>query len=275
MTMITLDTGYAFGGDRFSYGVRLSTYNGGKTWQADSLHNKVIKSVCFLDRHNGIATGQDGFLLTTNDAGNHWNFHDPFAWYYAQKVVFSDAQHGIIVGGESYHAGRMATFDGFLSQTKFDSTKHELTDVAFSSQTTAIAVGYGVVLRSVDAGKNWTELPVTGDNYRAVCFPNHYTGYIVGLSGSILKTTDEGQNWSKLQEPAGLGINGELRDVEFIDEKTGFICGNNGLFWTTNNGGKTWKFVANLPKIDFNAIHIKGKNVWIVGKKGTIIKFTI
>ncbi len=275
MAMVTPDTGYAFGGDRFSYGVRLTTYNGGKTWRADSVHNKVIKSVCFLDRHNGIATGQDCYFLITHDAGNTWLFKDPWNWIYAQKVAFSDTQHGIVVGGESYHLGRMATYDGFGNQTSFDSVKHELTDVVFTNQNTAVAVGYGVVLRSTDAGKHWTELPVTGDNYRAVCFPTRNTGYIVGLSGSILKSTDEGQNWSKLQEAASLGINGALRDVEFIDENTGFICGDAGLFWTTTNGGKTWKFVADLPKVDFNAIHIKGKNVWILGNKGTIIKFNL
>jgi photosystem II stability/assembly factor-like uncharacterized protein len=273
LAMVTPDTGYAFGGDRFWYGMRLSTYDGGNTWRADSIHRKVIKTVFFLDRHRGIATGQEGFFFTTNDAGQTWQYVPPQTWEYIQAIAFSDPTHGIAVGGESYHHGRMMTYNAFAAQTSFDSTdRHELTDVAFSSLTNAIAVGYGIVQRTTDAGKTWSLLPVTGDNYRAVCFPSQNTGYIVGLSGTILKTTDEGRTWKELQAPATFSANGELRDIAFANDNTGFICGSNGLLLTTTNGGASWKTLEGLPKVRFNALTIKEKTAWLMGDNGTLIK---
>ncbi|MEY4927469.1 MAG: hypothetical protein RI894_1905, partial [Bacteroidota bacterium] len=95
LTMVTPDTGYAFGGERFFYGLRLSTYNGGQTWRADSMYDKAIQSVFFLDRHHGIVTGQNGFFFTTSDAGATWLFHEPQGEY-LQAVAFSDLSHGIV-----------------------------------------------------------------------------------------------------------------------------------------------------------------------------------
>lgn len=274
MAMTTPDSGYAFGGDRFLYGVRLTTVDGGNSWRADSMHSKAIKSVFFLDRKHGIVTGQDGFFFTTSNGGTTWQFHQPQLWNYLQAVTFSDPFHGIAVGGEGYQVGKITTYSDFAVQISLDSLKHELCDVAFSSQLNATAVGYGIVQRTNDAGRTWQELNIKGDNYRAVCFPTQQIGYIIGLAGSILKTTDEGKKWSFLQAPTTLSLNGELRDVAFADENTGFICGDNGLLLTTDNGGRTWRIVSDLPKVKLNAIVLKGKTGWILGNKGTLIRFS-
>ncbi len=273
VTMLTPDTGYAFGGDRFFYGLRMATYDGGKTWRSDSMYDKSIRSAFFLDRHNGIVTGQNGFFFTTNDAGATWQFHQEQGEF-LQAIAFADFAHGIAVGGESYHRGRMMTYNGFELQSSIDSTRHELHDIAFSSASTATLVGYGTIQRTTDMGKTWQILPVRGDNYQAICFPSHNIGYVVGMAGSILKTTDEGQTWTELQAPATLSLNGELRDVAFADDNTGFICGSNGLFWTTTNGGKTWKEVTGLPKVQLNTLAIKGRTAWIGGNNGTLIRFS-
>jgi photosystem II stability/assembly factor-like uncharacterized protein len=132
-----------------------------------------------------------------------------------------------------------------------------LRGVSAVSETVAWASGAGgTVLRTVDAGKTWTRLPVPGAeklDFRDVDAIDDRTAWVLsigkGESSRIYKTTDAGAHWT------GQFLN---TDPEvFLDAMTlanadhGVAIGDsiNGQLYilTTANGGQTWTRVPEGP----------------------------
>jgi photosystem II stability/assembly factor-like uncharacterized protein len=78
--------------------------------------------------------------------------------------------------------------------------------VYFIDSSTGYAVGWnGTILKTINAGTNWTKLSSgTSNNLMSVCFTDANTGYAVGASGTILKTVNGGTNWT-LQTSGAIG----------------------------------------------------------------------
>jgi photosystem II stability/assembly factor-like uncharacterized protein len=121
-----------------------------------------------------------------------------------------------------------------------------LSSVYFSDPNTGFVVGQsGTILKTNDAGANWTSLSSgTTSDLRSVFFTDSRTGYAVGsyssrYTGIIIKTIDGGTTWNAL--PSGTIEN--LNSVYFTNVNTGFAVGENLTILRTINGGATW---ANL-----------------------------
>jgi photosystem II stability/assembly factor-like uncharacterized protein len=99
-------------------------------------------------------------------------------------------------------------------------------------------------------------------------------GYIVGFAGEILKTTDGGASWSVLQSASNRSPK-RFNSVFFTDVLRGGICGDNGVLWRTSDGGASWQVVDNLPNVNFYDVFVSNTEGWLVGKGGTIVKFTL
>ena len=67
----------------------------------------------------------------------------------------------------------------------------------------------------------------------SIYFPDAYTGYVVGFSGTILKTINGGITWTTLSS----GTTSELLSVFFTNDNMGCTVGNDGTILTTTNGG--------------------------------------
>jgi hypothetical protein len=72
-----------------------------------------------------------------------------------------------------------------------------LNSVYFCDENTGYIVGRnGTILKTVNGGDNWDELPSgTYYDFRSVYFTDANTGYAVGAAGTILKTTNGGTNF--------------------------------------------------------------------------------
>jgi photosystem II stability/assembly factor-like uncharacterized protein len=270
----TPDTGFAFGGVRFGMGLALRTTDAGKTWRADSLCNAGIYDASVRNRKNITMIGQNGQLISTQNAGTTWDFSPNYLWRFMQSIAhFSDTRM-VSVGGESYGSGVRTTFENG-QRILGDTIDHELHAVAVANATTAVAVGYGYVCRTTDAAQTWERLDVGGDNFQDIQFVTPTVGYMVGLSGAFLRTDDAGATWKMLRNGNDLLIDGSLRSVFFTDALNGFVCGDNGLLWRTTDGGKTWLDIPNLPKTNLNSLYFRGNTGYAVGDDGLIVKIVI
>ena len=269
--MISRDTGYIMGGRVYEYGGKLLTTDGGKTWSADSMSNKIVYSVDFWNSQQGVACGLDGNIYRTSNRID-WTFAHTGIWQIWKDIDYFDAGHGIAVGGQSYGSGQIYTFQPNWTNNKFDTTKFELNAVCFSSLTTAHIAGYGAVLRSTDSGLTWQPNEIDGDNFRDVDFPTPTIGYIVGWAGTILKTVDEGKTWQRLRNGNRPFVGGHFKAVKFVSETKGYIVGDNGLFWRTVNGGDSWE-ASKIADVDFNAIDVYQGIGIIAADDGRIFRF--
>lgn len=106
----------------------------------------------------------------------------------------------------------------------------------------------GLVMKTTDAGQNWTEqFTGTFANIEKLFFLDQNRGY--GLAWNLfpdtnefqgtvmLTTTNGGAIWVKSQYP---DTNRFLRDIFFINQNTGFVGGSPILIAKTTDAGTTW-----------------------------------
>ena len=267
------NTGHIVGGDTWQAGYYLYTEDGGDTWEADSLCNKRLFALTFLDDGFGATVGVDGYLFRKQNADADWVFQRLPYWYLLRDVAFTNRTEGIFVGGNAYRFGVILKMQNY-SLTRRDTFEHELAAVCFSNDSTVYAVGYGAILRSTNAGDHWKRMEVYGDFFRAIHFPSSTVGYIVGSGGTILKTMDGGEHWQKIRDGSKFSVsNVPFRDVFFVDESHGYVVGEQGTFWRTDDGGNTWLRIKDFPDVDILSIHLVGDKGYLVTAQGRIFQF--
>lgn len=98
---------------------------------------------------------------------------------------------------------------------------------ANTGYTTGQGDGYCQIMKTINAGNNWTEVLPSGQYQRglSICFPDANTGCVVTEEGEILKTTDAGNTWTLESS----GVTTELNSVYFPSNDVGYVVGENGV----------------------------------------------
>lgn len=107
---------------------------------------------------------------------------------------------------------------------------------------TVVAVGNGVVLKSLDRGESWTRVTSpTSANLVAVGVVDEKIFWVGSSTGQIWWTTQGGVSWSSLVLPSV----SRIEDIVFATDEVGYILARQtdvlGVeLWTTFNGGADW-----------------------------------
>lgn len=258
------DTGYAVG----AAGVLLRTIDGGISWQP--LNSGVltkISAVDFINKDVGMIVGDDGLLKRTIDAGITWNTIPFSSFYDLIDIQFKDQQNGyFITTQETYR-----TSDGGLTWRNMAA---DLQAVQYLNDSILVAVGEGIVRKSVDNGYTWNVTqPINGVRWYDLDFINPDTGFICGYSGQIMKTVDGGANYvSQISNPVNTHY---YFNIHFFNKDTGIAVGAPYLFSTTTNGGATWNTTSSPnPNIYgyYDIFFINRQVGWICGSQGAVRK---
>jgi photosystem II stability/assembly factor-like uncharacterized protein len=234
----------------------LQTTDGGQTWHQipDQFKNK-IRSVWFVDPQRGWALTIDRDILATVDGGVTWttqrkagkvklkllgNRREPDLDQPEQidQIYFIDANHGWAWGG-----GRR---DEYAEQP-------------------------GILLTTVDGGKNWNQITYPFDQQTAAIFfldADH--AWASSMGGSFYQTTDGGLNWTKVQTKLPEDVFGALF---FTSVNDGWAVGRSGRLARTTDGGRTWRKMYEI-KDEFKMRDISftdRSHGWAVGDAGAIL----
>jgi photosystem II stability/assembly factor-like uncharacterized protein len=121
-----------------------------------------------------------------------------------------------------------------------------LNDVFVVDQNVVVTVGNnGTILRTTDAGQNWTTVPsgVT-DDLLSLSFVNEF-GIAGGTSQTILYSSNSGATWN-ISQTGYFG--GGFWGVYMLSPQLGFVAGENSIFGPllgkTTDAGLNWDFVA-------------------------------
>ena len=172
----------------------------GDTWTlADSSIRNILYKIDFSDNSNGIAVGEKGTVLLTNDGGQSWekianrSFSSLFDFQYIKgtSIVIAVGANGTIIRSE----------DGGYTWNRVSSSVNKLLyGIKFINENTGFIVGWeGEVLKSNDRGRTWQEINKFTTNYlRSIDFVDEETGFIIGGGGEIYKTTNGGSSWKQI-----------------------------------------------------------------------------
>ena len=235
----------------------------------------LISDVLFTDELNGIAIGNTGTILKTDDGGADWEIIPSGITKSLNAISFATDDIGVIVGERG---NMLRTSDGGLSWYSLPIiTQQHLYDVSFLNAQTGFAVGaYGIILRTDDGGENWivSSSPPTSDiNFYSICFSDINNATIVGggiNGGEVIYHTSNGGNSWELQM-GGTLYQDVFTDVSFYDNENGVVIGTSGLVYRTTNGGTNWISVSSGITVTLTKVAIKEDGIGItVGVSGEI-----
>src|SRR5690349_873894 len=220
-------------------------------WEPVSYNQDIaLESVYFVTPRVGWASGKNGTIIKTVDAGAHWTAQlggDP--QNDAKSVTdlrFVDQRHGFAVQQVGYgDATLLRTVDG---QTwRASGTIPQLRgDYVFTSPTVGFVTTHNEIRRTRDAGRSWQKVLDCAANVNvdglarnmdctieSLSFPTPQVGYGFGLSSNarangttkgvfLVKTTDGGNTWTIWRvlddENAHQGF------IAFTDPNNGILC---------------------------------------------------
>jgi photosystem II stability/assembly factor-like uncharacterized protein len=269
-------TGYIAGGERYESGVILRTTTGGATWAIAETSDKALFDLSATSAQRVFAGGIDGRLHRSYDEGQAWTKFQSITYKDIYGVAFRDGLIGVAVGGIGYSAGVLhRTTNGGFSWEE-DTLDRELRDAAFVNLDVAYVCGFGLIMRSDDAGETWEGTTATGDFFNGLACVSTNLVYACGYNGTIVKTTDGGKNWKKQRNGSSIVVKKRyLHAIQFFDADQGYAVGRDGLILYTENGGEDWFEAKSGVSDDLYDIWLtSAKSGIIVGDGGSIYNFS-
>jgi len=230
---INSDTGFAcyFVNDQLDI---LKTTDGGENW----INVSNIACYCqnlvdfdFYDDMNGLITTIMGPFLKTSDGGITWyevyNNSNPY-WH----ITYKNADEVFLGGWDGNGTTQIKkSNDGGNTWETYDIGNYGpgLTIFFKDSLTAYFPVLSDVILKSVNGGESWYEVPIEdpeNTGVHLISFSTPDTGYALGY-GRLFKTTDAGESWDLAEQyPTVPYFTGGFI---FNKENSGYIIGSGGV----------------------------------------------
>lgn len=209
------------------------------TWVLQESHTKNhLKSIHLNNKNEGWIVGEKGTVLVTKNGGDDWNKVDLATENNLNYITFVTPDTGWIVGNS------------------------------------------GTIFVTYNKGINWEKFPINHNgNFKSIYFLNSEIGWLT--YGGLLKTIDGGKNWTEINSEAftyyiGTTYSISQSSILFLDSLCGFVSGNysytmggdyNRLTSTaiTNDAGKTW---FKKPKAGGSAIYFIDSTTIITADDG-------
>lgn len=100
----------------------------------------------------------------------------------------------------------------------------------------------GMLQRSLDGGISWKKIHVAGDHVFRTVAAAGWSVWLGGKKGVLFRSTDAGRHWTQTQPTAGRPLPGsDIIGIEFEDELHGKLTTASNESWTTTDAGRSWE----------------------------------
>lgn len=208
------------------------------------------------------------------------------------KVQFVNPKVGWIVGknlwrtedgGVTWTAVRGAGFGTFKAE--YIGYGHRA--IQFVDPDFGIQLGSGVLAKTVDGGRTWSEHPLpqlTGQDTppQTVVFLSRELGWLVGKF--IYRTNDGAKTWQALTktplDPSQVEPHRQFHPtfadympaLWFTDSSHGVMAQVDGDIYITSDGGVNWEKIFTADRMIRDLVFVDRNTGWIVGRDGLLLK---
>jgi len=200
-----------------------------------------IRGIHFFNPTIGVVITYDGKIYKSIDSGATWTlqYSNPILDQPFSQVLFTDSNTGYVVGGSTSCGG-----------------------------TGCIPVG-GVILKTTDGGKSWTNV-LRKSLVLFVSIASNSSGDLFAISngtkGRIHKSINAGINWTTI----------DSTDFSFdkitFSNNYGFCTGKNGKILRSSDNGNSWGLAATLSAYYTGDIKFNRENGYCITNNQTVYK---
>jgi LPXTG-motif cell wall-anchored protein len=279
-------TGYITGSDVSGNSILLSTTDGGANWAQVALGNIYAHTsyysdrmgftgLFFTDTQTGYAVAWNSYIVKITNGGTNWQRIGSGSVQTVHSMRFFDNQNGL-AGASWNNDTKLTVFktnDGGQSWSQNTFNIDCMRKAFFVSSNVWYALNYpGKIMKTVDAGQNWTEktLPTT-DWMESIYFIDENHGMVAGGNYKTYYTDDGGNTWAEKYIWCGNRVN----DFLFTSSNNGYaVCDNgNGVIHKSTDGGRTWNHVYSAAG-RLNSISFPSQSVGYAGGESGVYKTT-
>ncbi len=267
-----------------SDGTLLATVDGGVNWKKiANFSSDKFRQIYFSDENNGWllcerdiynrGVNSSSYLLRTADGGKSWdtiNFNAG-GRERISKIFFNTKGSGFAVG----EAGAFYALQNDKKTWKKipSPARYLMLDGVFTDDSRGAMVGAGgSIFFTEDTGSTWNPATIAGKSeakLSSLFFINQKSGWTVGSGGKIYQTINGGKFWREQNST----VTSSLTDIFFNNTAEGWAVGDEGTILHTKTAGNIWIAENAKVKHKLEKIFFAGKNGWIVGFGGTILKY--
>lgn len=180
-------------------------------------------------------------------------------------------ENEIVISGGFNDRKVLKTVNGGVTWTTL--SNNSFSKMQFLTENIGYAHNYydKKVYKTIDGGAKWTVMFIAPEDIQSIDFIDQDNGYLVGSNGLIFKTNNGGTDWIKLTIPYEY-----YTYVKFYSKNVGYIFDEDGKMYKTEDGGGSWNNIFYLPSnYKTNSISIVGKDIYLAGEYGRILKSEI
>jgi len=207
------------------------------------------------------------FLLKSEDAGISWDTLWIGLNSFIQQITFANNLTGWIRDGKNIYR----TLDGGknweILQTGYSiRTISDLASINENILYTTIIDNQNnnLLLKSIDAGENWSGYNLYMPNAANINFYNEYMGILFGKG--LIKTNNSGKDWEVLYNP----IRDDIILTDFINNNVG-IASSGSAIYKTEDGGNSWRMIFRINEGVIGGSSDKNKIEFLDNGKGWLV----
>lgn len=221
----------------------------------------LYTDITFINETTGFAVSNFGAIVKTTDCGFNWELLPSHVNFFLNKIQFTDALTGYIIGGDPTGGFLLKTLDAGRSWQLIDlhtPDKVIPTGMFFLSNTNGFISGESLFIKTTDGGKTWSQVNgIISENINDVSFENSNIGYATSDNGKYYKTVDGGKTWQSKQS----NTSDHLKQLYFAESKSFAKCRTN-VFIDLSGGNQAFT----VPESAFNFLFLNDNKCIGIGQ---------
>lgn len=265
------------------------TRQGTDDWkQAEVPTSVLLTAVHYIDANHIWASGHDGVLLRSSDAGQTWErmldgyqlLEKELEWLEQREAYLTARIDDAEDDEEAFE------YEFLLDELSFQIQAAEIQqdvgptkpimDVRFVNQDHGFAIGaFGLLLETEDGGEQWNVVTERLDNPTAYHLNKIISNddgdlFVIAEAGQLFRSTDQGQSWDTLDSPYHGSFFGGL----FDQQGRLWVYGLRGNVFISEDNGDTFDSLNVETRYNLNSGTVMADGtVVLAGHSGTIVFF--
>lgn len=192
----------------------------------------LYRDLTFINATTGFAIAE-GRIVKTTDGGRNWTSIPSPTTLLLNRIQFTSAQKGYIIGGDGNSGVLLKTTDGGDTWSLSDlNTMEWPRGMYFLNDDIGFITGKNLFSKTIDGGKTWLSMKTQAwKMFQDVKFRNSMEGIATSNDGEYFKTTDGGNTWNAFK----VSNANYLYDIYFVEDHTCLAKSPNEMVDISNN----------------------------------------